>query len=91
MRIPKINVTFCPRCGKHTEHTVSQYKAGKRRPKAIGERRYTRKKEGYGSKRRQEQKKTAKVTKKIVFRYKCNICEYVVVRDGIRLKKVEIV
>ncbi|MHA1917112.1 MAG: 50S ribosomal protein L44e [Candidatus Ranarchaeia archaeon] len=91
MRIPKLSVTYCPRCNKHTEHTISQYKAGKRRPNSMGERRYTRKKEGYGSKRRPEQKKTAKVTKKIVFRRKCNICEYVVIRSGIRLKKVEIV
>jgi large subunit ribosomal protein L44e len=91
LRIPKVSNTYCPRCNKHTEHEVSQYKAGKRRPHSLGERRYTRKKEGYGSKRRPEQKKTAKVTKKIVFRLKCKDCGYTIQRDGIRLKKVEIV
>jgi len=91
MRIPKTTVTYCPRCKKHTEHELTQYKAGKRRSISIGERRYTRKKEGYGSKRKPEQKKTAKVTKKITFMYKCKVCEYEYPRDGTRLKKVEIV
>lgn len=66
------------------------YKQGKRRSLAEGERRYDRKKEGYGSKRKPEQKRFAKTTKKVVLKLKCNKCGYIVHRRGIRLKKAEL-
>jgi len=56
LRVPKVLVTYCPQCRKHTEHSVTIYKHGKRRALAAGERRYARKKKGYGSKRKPEQK-----------------------------------
>ncbi len=58
---------------------------------AEGERRYTRKKRGYGSKRKPEQKRFAKVTKKIALKMTCKECGYILQRKGMRLKKVEIV
>ncbi|OYT40651.1 MAG: 50S ribosomal protein L44e [Desulfurococcales archaeon ex4484_58] len=91
MRIPKVIVTYCPRCRKHTEHTVTIYKHGKRRSLAEGERRYAAKKKGYGSKRKSEQKRFAKVTKKIVLKLKCRECGYILHREGIRMKKYELV
>ena len=91
LKIPKTMNTYCPRCKTHTEHTITLYKAGQRRPQSIGERRYSRKKEGYGSKRRPEQKRFAKTTKKQTLRLKCRKCNYVLMRKGIRLKKLEIV
>jgi len=91
LRIPKIIVTYCPRCRKHTEHSVTIYKHGKRRALAAGERRYARKKKGYGSKRKPEQKRFAKVTKKVVLKLKCKVCGYILHRKGIRLKKAELV
>jgi len=91
VKVPKVIVTYCPRCKTHTEHSVTIYKAGKRRALAEGERRYRRKQEGYGSKRKPEQKRFAKVTKKIVLKLKCRKCGYILHRRGIRLKKVELV
>ncbi|WP_440059930.1 50S ribosomal protein L44e [Thermogladius sp. 4427co] len=91
MKIPKVIVTYCPRCKRHTEHIVTIYKHGKRRSLAEGERRYARKKKGYGSKRKAEQKRFAKTTKKVVLKLKCKECGYIIHRKGIRLKKVELV
>ncbi len=90
MRVPKKIKTYCPRCNTHTEHTVTIYKHGKRRALAEGERRYRRKQQGYGSKRKPEQKRFAKTTKKVVLKLKCSKCGYASHRRGIRLKKVEL-
>ncbi len=91
MKIPKNINVYCPRCHTHSSHAVSLYKAGKRRPNSQGERRYTRKKEGYGSQRKPEQKRFAKATKKQTLRYKCKDCGYILMRKGLRLKKLEII
>ena len=91
MKVPKRIRTYCPRCRKHTIHTVSIYKHGRRRALAQGERRYRAKQKGYGSKRKPEQKRFAKVTKKVVLKLKCTECGYIQHREGIRLKKVELV
>ncbi len=91
MKFPKRIRTYCPRCKTHTIHTVSVYKHGKRRSIAEGQRRYVRKQEGYGSKRRPEQKKFAKVTKKVVLKITCTQCGYSRHILGIRLKKIELV
>ncbi|RLE68631.1 MAG: 50S ribosomal protein L44e [Thermoprotei archaeon] len=90
MIVPKVIRTYCKRCKQYTEHTVSLYKPGKRRSLAEGERRYKSKKKGYGSKRKPEQKRTAKITKKQVLRLKCRKCGYIKMRKGIRLRKIEI-
>ncbi len=90
-RYPKVIITYCPRCGTHTPHSVAIYKHGKRRSLAQGERRYRAKNKGYGSKRKPEQKRFAKVTKKVVLKLKCQKCGYTLHREGIRLKRVELV
>ncbi len=91
MRIPKRIRTYCPRCKTHTVHTVVIYKHGKRRSMSQGERRYRAKQKGYGSKRKPEQKRFAKVTKKVVLKLKCTQCGYIIHREGMRLKKAELV
>jgi large subunit ribosomal protein L44e len=91
MKVPKAINTYCPKCKTHTEHSVSLYKSGKRRTLAEGQRRYDRKNQGYGSKRKPEQKRFAKVTKKQVLVLECKKCGYTLMRRGIRLKKLEIV
>lgn len=90
MKVPSRIRTYCPRCRAHTIHTVSIYKHGRRRSLAAGERRYEAKKKGYGSKRKPEQKRTAKVTKKQVLKLKCTVCGYVIHKEGIRLKRITI-
>ncbi|NPA05518.1 MAG: 50S ribosomal protein L44e [Crenarchaeota archaeon] len=91
MRIPKVIVTYCPRCKTHTKHSVSIYSHGKRRSLAAGERRYRAKQKGYGSSRKPKQKRFAKVTKKVVLKLKCQKCGYTLMRRGIRMKKYELV
>ena len=91
MEVPKYINTYCPKCRRHTKHLVQLYKPGKRRSLAEGERRYERKKKGYGSKRKPEQKRTAKVTKKQVLKLKCTVCGYTLMKEGIRLKRLTIV
>ncbi len=90
MKVPSRIRTYCPRCNKHTIHIVSLYKAGRRRALAAGERRYEAKKKGYGSKRKPEQKRTAKTTKKQVLKLRCTVCGYISHREGIRLKRLTI-
>ncbi|MEM1644372.1 MAG: 50S ribosomal protein L44e [Ignisphaera sp.] len=90
MKIPKSINTYCPRCRSHTPHTVAIYKHGKRRTLSEGQRRYLRKQEGYGSKRKPEQKRFAKTTKKVVLKLKCSKCGYILHRKGVRLKKAEL-
>ncbi|MEM4699352.1 MAG: 50S ribosomal protein L44e [Candidatus Nezhaarchaeales archaeon] len=91
VKVPKAITTYCPKCRTHTEHSVSLYKGGKRRALAQGERRYAAKKRGYGSKRKPEQKRFAKVTKKQALKLTCKQCGYTYQRKGIRAKKLEIV
>ena len=91
MRVPKEIRTYCPKCRKYTVHTVMLYKPGKRRTLAAGQRRYLAKQKGYGSKRKPEQKITVKLTKKQVLKLKCKECGYTIHREGIRLRKLEIV
>jgi len=90
MKAPKLISTYCPRCKKHTEHTVTLYKKGKDRALAIGNRRYTRKQRGYGGQRVEEQRKFAKTTKKMSLKLACKACGYVIQRHGVRLRKLEI-
>lgn len=90
MKVPKTMTTYCPKCNKHTEHSVSLYKKGRDRALAEGNRRYARKNEGYGGQRDPRQRKTSKTTKKQTLMLKCKICNRIIERLGIRLRKLEI-
>ncbi|ALU11542.1 50S ribosomal protein L44 [Ignicoccus islandicus DSM 13165] len=91
MKVPKEINRYCPRCKTHTPHSVTVYKHGKRRALAQGERRYRRKQEGYGSQRKPEQKRFAKVTKNQVVKLRCKNCGYTLMFNYGRLKKFELV
>lgn len=90
MKTPKVIVTYCPRCKKHTEHAVTLYKKGKDRVLAEGTRRYKRKQKGYGGQKKPKQRRTAKTTKKQSLKLKCKVCGYTIQRAGMRVKKIEI-
>ncbi|WP_455276762.1 50S ribosomal protein L44e [[Eubacterium] cellulosolvens] len=87
--VKEIN-THCPKCKRHTIHSISLYKKGKERSLAGGVRRHEREKHGYGGQKWPELKRTAKTTKKQLLKLKCKDCGYVVSRLGIRLRKLEI-
>jgi len=92
MRVPPEFRTYCPKCNKYTAHSISLYKAGKRRSMARGERHHERvDRHGYGgSKAPLATRNIAKTTKKQSLRLKCKVCGRVVIREGIRLRKLEV-
>ncbi len=90
MDVPKDITTYCPKCKKHQVHSVSLYKAGKRRALAKGERHHAREKAGYGGQKYPLQREFAKTTKKQTLRLKCKVCNYMRHKDGIRLRKLVI-
>lgn len=77
VNIPKTRNTYCKgkECRKHTQHKVTQYKAGKASLYAQGKRRYDRKQSGYGGQTKQIFHKKAKTTKKVVLRLECVKCK----------------
>lgn len=91
MKIPKEIRTYCLHCRKHTIHTVSLYKRGRERASSWGARRQAERKKGYGGQKYPELKRPAKTTKKQTLKLKCKECGKVRMKEGIRLRKVEIV
>ncbi|KAI1463861.1 zinc-binding ribosomal protein [Daldinia caldariorum] len=77
VNIPKTRKTYCKgkECRKHTQHKVTQYKAGKASRFAQGKRRYDRKQSGYGGQTKPVFHKKAKTTKKVVLRLECVACK----------------
>lgn len=77
VNIPKTRNTYCKGkdCRKHTQHKVTQYKAGKASLFAQGKRRYDRKQSGYGGQTKPVFHKKAKTTKKVVLRLECVKCK----------------
>jgi len=92
VNIPKERKTFCagPKCGKHTVHKVTQYKAGKASLFAQGKRRYDRKQAGFGGQTKPIFHKKAKTTKKITLRLECKECKFRMQLPIKRCKKFEI-
>lgn len=87
MKIAKEITAYCPKCNKHTLHTVKMYSKGSYSGLKIGNRRAVRKRTGYVGK----VKGTATV-KKLAKRQKallvCKVCKYPVERVfGRRTKK----
>jgi len=77
VNVPKTRKTYCKgkECRKHTQHKVTQYKAGKASLFAQGKRRYDRKQSGYGGQTKPVFHKKAKTTKKVVLRLECVVCK----------------
>ncbi|EPE29409.1 Zn-binding ribosomal protein [Glarea lozoyensis ATCC 20868] len=77
VNVPKTRRTYCKGkdCRKHTQHKVTQYKAGKASLFAQGKRRYDRKQSGYGGQTKPVFHKKAKTTKKVVLRLECTSCK----------------
>jgi len=90
MKAPKTIKTFCPKCKKHTEQTVSLYKAGRTSDLRQSNRKHEEKKKGYGGQKYPFQRNKAKTTRKLSLKLQCKECGYTSQRDGIRLKKLEV-
>jgi large subunit ribosomal protein L44e len=90
MKMQKEMRKFCAKCKTHTTQAVSIYKKGKDRKTALGARRHAEDKKGYGGQKFPELKRTAKTTKKITLRYTCKTCQRKSMREGMRMRKLEI-
>jgi len=90
MKIPKELNTFCAKCAKTALHSLSIYKASQARTMAAGSRRHAGRKKGYGGQKFPKLAKAAKTTKKQVLIWKCKVCGRETMRDGLRLRKLEI-
>ena len=95
MKYPKSKKTYCPKCRKHTEHTVStssRKARGKAHPMSEAQRRFKAKLKGYGSFPRPNPKGDGKPTKKLDLRLKCKVCNKsrTMGSGGFRAKKFEL-
>ena len=93
MKYPKTMSVYCPKCKKHTEHTVSLNKRlgrGMAHPTSQAQRRFKAKLKGYGSFPRPNPHGDGKPTKKVDLRYKCKECKKLQTRKGFRVKKFEL-
>jgi large subunit ribosomal protein L44e len=90
MKMQKEMRKFCPRCKTHTVQSVGLYKKGKDRVVAEGARRHAEDKKGYGGQKFPELKRTAKTTKKMTLRYTCKTCQFKTMKQGMRIRKLEI-
>ena len=88
VNVPKERRTFCKgrKCGKHTVHKVTQYKAGKASLFAQGKRRYDQKQAGFGGQTKPIFHKKAKTTKKISLRLECKECK---VKKQLKIKRTK--
>lgn len=92
MEISKEIKTYCPKCNKHTIHTVKVPSKGPARSLSVGTRRYERALRGYVGKVKGG--KTVKVLgKRQAVLLQCNECRYSITRTlgGRTRKKIEIV
>ncbi len=90
MKMQKEMRKFCPKCKTHTVQSVSIHKKGKDRKGAQGALRHAEDKKGYGGQKFPELKRTAKTTKKITLRYGCKTCQRKTMKEGRRMRKLEI-
>jgi large subunit ribosomal protein L44e len=90
MKMNKEYNKFCPKCKKYTIQAVAIYKKGKDRKVAEGARRHAEDKKGYGGQKFPELKRTAKTSKKITLRYTCKSCQRKTMKNGMRIRKLEI-
>jgi large subunit ribosomal protein L44e len=91
MKYPKKLRIYCPKCNKHTEHSVEQSKHHTRRKVAKGQRRFLRKMKGYHSFPKENPKGREKPTRRTDLRFKCAVCGQKHIHgSGFRSKKFEI-
>ncbi len=73
MEMPKKVKRYCKKCKRHTEHTIKEYKGGRARTLAKGNRRHEANIAGYGGKY-QAVALRKKLNKKPTFVAVCSVC-----------------
>lgn len=95
MKFPKKINTFCPKCRKHTVHTVKIVKKktrGSAHPMSKSTRQKWKLKCGYGGHGKFSKPAVSKKpTQKIDLRLQCEVCKKMHTKKGFRAKKFEFV
>ena len=91
MKMPKKQRRYCRYCKKHTVQTVKEAKRKTRRTDTKSQRRFLRKKKGYGSFPKENPKGREKPTRRKDLRYVCSECKKSnIIGEGFRVKKFEL-
>ncbi|RLF48349.1 MAG: 50S ribosomal protein L44e [Thermoplasmata archaeon] len=87
MKMPRVVKTYCPHCGRHTEHEVERVKKKQASELSWGQRRFRRVMAGYRGFPRPKPEGREKPTKKVALRLRCKVCKKCVQPEGFRVKK----
>lgn len=92
MKVPKKQKKYCPKCDKHTEHTVREQSRKSPRTLSKGQRKRNEGRKGRGNKGRYSKSPAGeKPTKKVDLRYECEECgNEQIIGEGFRAKRIEI-
>jgi large subunit ribosomal protein L44e len=95
MKYPKKMKEYCPKCRKHTEHTVKAAKKktrGTAHPNSQANKSKDRNKRGYGGHGKYSKPAVGKKpTQKVDLRFQCTVCKKSHTKVGFRAKKFEMV
>jgi large subunit ribosomal protein L44e len=89
MKIPREIKTYCPKCQKHTVHSMERLKKRKASELKWGQRRFRRVTAGYGGFPRPKPEGREKPTKRIALVQRCKECKKAHQSPAIRAKKFE--
>jgi large subunit ribosomal protein L44e len=90
MKLPRKIKTYCPKCKKHTMHTVDRMKKKKASELKQGQRRFRRVTSGYRGFPRPKPEGREKATRRIGLKLTCEVCKKSHQPPGLRAKKFEI-
>ena len=91
LKMPKIIMTYCPKCKTHTKHEVERVRKKKASEFKAGQRRFRRATSGFGGFPRPKYEGREKPTKRVALRLRCTTCKKSVTPVGIRAKKFELI
>jgi large subunit ribosomal protein L44e len=81
---------YCPKCKKHTEHSVDKIKKRKASELKQGQRRFRRVMKGYRGFPRPKPEGREKTSRRAALKYTCTVCKKSTQPPSIRAKKVEV-
>jgi len=95
MKYPKKMNEYCPKCRKHSEHTVKAAKKktrGTAHPNSQANSSKDRNKRGFGGHGKYSKPAVGKKpTQKVDLRFQCSVCKKSHTKQGFRAKKFEMV
>ena len=90
VEVPRKIKRYCPKCKKHTIHTIERVKKRKASELKWGQRRFRRATSGYGGFPRPKPEGREKTTRRIAIKFTCNECKKSHQVPSLRAKKFEI-